>query len=131
MKLINSNETNSTPKIELDEAGNCIIEGKSYPEDATRVYDPLIKCLKGIKKELVTMYINLIYFNTATSKKLMEAFTKLEDNASVKNVKIKWFYEKYDEDSIDMAQIFQENLDKVKFEYQEYAEDVNYEIKLC
>ena len=114
--------TDYLPLIDFDLDGRLKLEGKSIPEDAVKIYNPLIEFIDELVTENVVFDINLIYFNTATSKKLMEMLRHLDANNKVGHILINWHYEEGDEDSIEMAEIFEESLLRADFRYLEYAE---------
>ena len=114
--------TDSLPLIDFNAEGRLKLEGKSIPEDAVKVYEPLIEFIDELKAENVVFDINLIYFNTATSKKLMEILRHLDANNKVKQYLVNWHFEEGDEDSVEMAEIFEESLLRADFRYLEYAE---------
>jgi len=115
-------ETDSLPLIDFKCDGRLKLEGKSIPEDVAKIYNPLIEFINEIKTANVVFDINLIYFNTATSKKLMEMLRHLDANNKVNQIQVKWHFEEGDEDSVEMAEIFEESLLRVDFRYFEYAE---------
>jgi hypothetical protein len=114
--------TNHSPRVEFNSDGMLKIEGRSFPEDATSFYSPLIEYVSGLEVLSVNLLVNLEYINTASSKKLLDLFRQLDSNENVFNVTIDWQYEEGDEDSVETAEIFEESLDRVKFVYSEYAE---------
>jgi hypothetical protein len=68
------------------------------------------------------MDVNLEYFNTASSKKIMDLFKHLDANSNIKDILINWHYEEGDDDSVETAEIFEESLFRSKFRYLEIAE---------
>ncbi len=115
-------ETTHSPRIEFYSSGRLLLEGRSIPEDAAKMYDPLIQFVTNLEKETVVLDINLEYFNTATSKKLLELFRQLEGNEKIFNLYINWHYEEGDDDSVETAEIYEDSLRKAEFRYLEYAE---------
>jgi hypothetical protein len=69
--------------------------------------------------------VKLEYFNTSSSKCLVEIFRKLEQlQDSGKNVLINWFYEEDDEDMQESGEDFQEIIDiKIVMNQMESEED--------
>jgi hypothetical protein len=60
--------------------------------------------------------MELIYFNSSSSKVLMDFCDVLEEAAnSGKNVTVNWIYEEDDEDALEFGEEFQEELESVKF----------------
>lgn len=116
------NPTPLTPSVEFHANGNLKMEGRSLPEDVEKVYAPIINWIIGLKAETVNFDINLEYFNSASSKKIMEILKYLDANNSIKQFNINWHYEEGDDDSVEIAQIYEESLLRVKFKYIEYDE---------
>ncbi len=111
-----------TPRVEFYADGRLLIEGRSLPEDVSILYTPLIEWVMGLKAESVVFNINLEYFNSASSKKIMELLKHLDANINIKTLQINWHYEEGDDDSVDTAEIFEESLLKANFRYLEYEE---------
>ncbi len=116
------NQTPLTPRIEFYANGNLKMEGRSLPENVEMVYTPIINWIIGLKAEKVNFDINLEYFNSASSKKIMEILKHLDANNSIKQLNINWHYEEGDDDSVEIAQIYEESLLRVIFKYIEYEE---------
>jgi hypothetical protein len=66
--------------------------------------------------------INLEYFNTSSSKKLLELLKRLDANKQIHSVQVNWHFEEGDEDSVETAEIYEECLNRIDFKYYEYAE---------
>lgn len=115
-------ETTHSPRIEFYTNGRLLLEGRSIPEDAAKMYDPLIQFVIDLDKETVVLDVNLEYFNTATSKKLMELLRHLDANNKILNLYINWHYEEGDDDSVETAEIYEDSIMKGEFRYLEYAE---------
>ncbi|MDQ3394085.1 MAG: DUF1987 domain-containing protein, partial [Bacteroidota bacterium] len=61
--------------------------------------------------EVTILYVKLEYFNTSSSKCLVEVFRKLEKLHNIgKEIKIRWFYEAEDEDMLESGEDFKEIL---------------------
>ena len=91
-------ETTHSPRVEFYTDGRLLLEGRSIPENAANMFDSLIQFAKDLDKDTVVFDINLEYFNTATSKKLMELFRQLDTNDKIQNLYVNWHYEEGDED---------------------------------
>ena len=115
-------ETENHPLIDFNPNGNLELSGKLIPEDAVKVFQPMIDFADQLIAEKVVFNINLIYFNTASSKKIMELLRHLEANNSIQDIKVVWHFEEGDEDSVETAEIYEESLFRVDFRYHEYAE---------
>jgi hypothetical protein len=102
--------------------GNLKIEGRALPEDATSFFTPLIEFADRIEVSDVILDINLEYFNTSTSKKLLDLFRHIEANNKIKNILVNWYFEVGDDDSVETAEIYEECLLRSDFRYHEFAE---------
>ena len=113
--------TDETPAINLDSDSHLLqIIGVSLPENVQAFFKPIIKWIRTFLKSAtqpVVVKIHLDYFNTATSKSLMEFFFLLHD-FKVKGVDIKviWLYYSDDEDLQDSGEDFASLVD-VPFEF--------------
>jgi len=93
-----------TPTIKFDSASGVVdIKGRSIPENSIEFYKPLIDWLEkyAIKPQPTTsVNIQLEYFNTSSSKCILDVFKKLESINKSGNsaVIINWHYEEDDED---------------------------------
>jgi hypothetical protein len=107
-------ETAKTPKLSFNsQAGKFLMAGRSIPENSIEFYKPLFEWLDDYVKHPATktMFdIKLEYFNTSSSKCLVEIFRRLEQ---IKNqdIIINWFYEEDDEDMQESGEDFKEIID--------------------
>jgi len=120
MKAIRIEEVGYTPGIVLDaKKGIFEITGKACPEDAIEFYQPILDWLEVYKKEpnQETIFeFKLSYYNTASSKVLLNIMQRLEDiRKTGADVKIKWFYYEDDEELQNAGEDFAEMI-KVPFE---------------
>jgi len=109
-----------TPSITLDMNGTLEIRGKSIPENSFEFYKPVFEWLDNYShapSPKTELKISLEYFNTSSSKCLLDIFRKLETlNLSGKSsVKVSWFYDADDEDMMEAGEDYQA-LVKVPFE---------------
>ena len=124
METIKIQGTEDTPKIILD-AGNDIMEisGRSLPEDVSSFYEPVLNWLneyaENPKKKTVFNF-NLTYFNTASSKLLLDILMKLEEmHEKGQDVLIRWHFPEDDEDMAEAGEEYAEIVD-VPFEQVAY-----------
>ncbi|MDA3866133.1 MAG: DUF1987 domain-containing protein [Salinivirgaceae bacterium] len=118
--------TPKTPTVIFDsEKGSIEIKGRSIPENSIEFYKPLVDWLEGyIKnpKELTQVNIQLEYFNTSSSKCILDVFKKLESIYKGGNeVVINWHYEEDDEDMLEAGEDYQ-SIIKVPFKMMEIEE---------
>lgn len=122
MEAIIVEATNYLPRIDFSPDGKLVLEGRAIPEDAAKLFDPMIEFVKELDTKAVDFTINLEYFNTASSKKLLELLKHLDANNRVEKVQINWKFEEGDEDSVETAEIYEDLLMRSDFRYIEYAE---------
>lgn len=113
-----------TPLVDFKINGEMKIEGRSYPEDPVKFYEPLIDWVKDFKKECppnIHLTLRLEYFNTSTSKLVLYIFKTLEELYIRKksDVKITWLYLKHDEDMYESGKDYQ-SIIELPFTFVEY-----------
>lgn len=120
MNVINLEGTEDTPKIILDKAnGTFEISGRSLPEDSADFYQPVLDWIDAYKDDPnseTEFVFKLEYFNTASSKLILDILSKLED---VEGTQIKWFFHEDDEDMEEAGEEFSE-LVELPFEFESY-----------
>jgi hypothetical protein len=101
-----------TPTISFD-TGNGILEikGRSIPENSIEFYKPLVDQLEkysGKPQGVTTVNIQLEYFNTSSSKCILDVFKKLENiHKGGSQIVINWYYEQDDEDMLEAGEDYQ------------------------
>jgi len=84
-------------------SGICEISGESFLEETGKFYSPLLDWIKEYTSSIrkpITFIFKLSYFNTSTSKwilNILNVLKRFEDNGG--EVTINWYYS---EDDIDM-----------------------------
>lgn len=123
MEALIKEATADTPKVHFDAQNNIFeISKMSLPEDAIEFYEPVVKWLEMYKqnpnKETVFTF-KLEYFNTASSKQIIQILLLLQELSQTSDVKIKWYYKDIDEDMETIGEEYSQVID-VKFELIEY-----------
>jgi hypothetical protein len=95
--------TSKTPRIFFDtNRGEFKISGRSIPENSCEFYKPVVDWLDKYTAdpcEKTVLSVTLDYFNTSTSKMLLDIFKKMEFlHKKNHEVLIEWYYEEDDED---------------------------------
>ncbi len=94
------------------------IKGRSIPENSIEFYKPLVDWLEEYAKkppEKTQVNVQLEYFNTSSSKCILDVFKKLEAIHKAKHeVVINWFYEEDDEDMLEAGEDY-ESIIRVPF----------------
>lgn len=113
METIRINATEDTPNVILDPVNNHFeISGRSLPEDVVVFYQPIMQWLEQLQEDPVkdmNLVIKLEYFNTASSKLLLDILLKLEDifqNGTP--VKVTWCYLTSDADMREAGEEYSE-----------------------
>ncbi len=106
-------ETPKTPEIKCDPAtGSFLITGRSIPENSIEFYKPLFDWLDNYAESPIdetVMDVKMEYFNTSSSKCLVEVFRRLElVHNKGKQVVINWHFEEDDEDMEESGEDFKE-----------------------
>ncbi|MCU0359801.1 MAG: DUF1987 domain-containing protein [Bacteroidia bacterium] len=104
--------TPKTPSISFDlESGVLEVKGRSIPENSIEFYKPLVDALDkyaSSAKPVTTVNVQLEYFNTSSSKCILDVFKKLEGiNKAGSAVTINWHYEEDDEDMLEAGEDYQ------------------------
>jgi hypothetical protein len=112
METIIREGTPKTPYIRFDgEKGLVEIKGRSIPENSIEFYKPLIDWLEKYgaqPSEETSVNIQLEYFNTSSSKCILDIFKKLElIYKKGSPVEINWYYEEDDEDMFEAGEDYQ------------------------
>ncbi len=101
--------SSKTPKVLFDaEKGELLLEGRSIPENSLAFYIPLMEWLEEYASEVktsITVHMKLEYFNTSSSKCILDFFRKLETILNRGNeVVVNWHYEIDDEDMMEAGE---------------------------
>jgi hypothetical protein len=111
--------TQKTPAVEFDPAKGVLeIKGRSIPENSIEFYKPLVDWLENYSEASagkITVNVHLEYFNTSSSKCILDVFKKLEAIHKSNNlVQINWYYEEDDEDMLEAGEDY-ESIIRVPF----------------
>ncbi len=102
-----------SPAVDFDaETGVCELRGESFLEDTSQFYSPLLSWIKEYLKtgKPITFNIKLTYFNTSTSKWLLNILHTLREyKEQGHKVQINWYYLKNDIDVIEEIDDYQED----------------------
>lgn len=98
-----SADTYFIPSVLFDaKTGKLRIFGESYLEDTKAFYHPLIQWIENYIKEVkgpVFLDFDLSYYNTSSSKSILEILYVLKDYESQGGqVSVNWFYSQEDDD---------------------------------
>lgn len=112
MEKITIESTPKTPSINFDfEKGFLEIKGRSIPENSIEFYKPIVESLEkygSTPSSVTTVNIQLEYFNTSSSKCILDVFKKLESiHKNGNQLVINWYYEQDDEDMLEAGEDYQ------------------------
>ena len=112
METIIREGTPKTPYVRIDgENGIIEIKGRSIPENSVEFYKPLIEWLDNYGNsplDSTSVNVQLEYFNTSSSKCILDIFKKLElVFKKGSKVEINWYYEEDDEDMFEAGEDYQ------------------------
>jgi hypothetical protein len=108
------NKTDDTPEIDFNPSTKELkISGRSLPEDVTTFYAPVLAWLDELEETpsgTFKFIVNLEYFNTASSKLILDILMRLEDihTGGSNTIEIIWNYDKRDTDMEEAAEEYSE-----------------------
>ncbi len=114
--------TKQTPEVCFN-AENHILElkGESYPENIAEFSAPffswLEEYLEQLEDQAFTVNIELTYFNSSSSKMLLDLLDKLEEEVADngKNISVNWIYSADNDTAEEYGEEFQEDLESLTF----------------
>jgi hypothetical protein len=123
MENLNLSGSPKTPEVNFSGSGELWLKGRSIPENSIEFYKPLMDWLeeygKGPNANTV-LNVQLEYFNTSSSKCILDLFKKLE-TISASSLTVNWYYEEDDEDMLEAGEDYQAII-KVPFKMIEVEE---------
>src|SRR3972149_75926 len=116
MDTIKINSTEDTPRVILDTENEVFeISGMSLPEDVNLFFEPVLGWLEDYAKKPnpeTIFSFKLTYFNTASSKLILDILFKLEEMfEDGHTVKVHWYYPEDDEDMKESGEEYSELVD--------------------
>lgn len=102
-----------TPVVEFSSNGELLLKGRSIPENSIEFYKPLIEWLESYSEapnSTTVLSVQLEYFNTSSSKCILDVFKKLE-SISGSEITVKWHYEEDDEDMLEAGEDYEAIID--------------------
>ena len=98
--------TVKTPEVKLNSNGFLEISGKSIPENSIAFYQPLYAWIDNYATNPAAkteLKISLEYFNTSSSKCLLDVLRKLDvlNKSGKSSVSVTWYYEDGDDDMLE------------------------------
>lgn len=128
MNTYNVQATTSSPFINFDPENKSFeIKGESYPENCWAFYSPmfdwLTNYLESINGTPVEIDMEIVYFNSSSSKTFMDFFEMLDDQAERgKNIVVNWRYHEENESAMECGEEFMEDVEQIKFNLVEFTD---------
>ncbi len=124
MKNLSIEQTKYTPQIDLDASkGEMNFFGKSYPENTFEFYEPVLswidKYFRKHAKEETIISLEIIYFNSSSSKLFFDFFDLLEENNDEHKITINWIYDEENESALEAGEDFQDDFENLTFNLKE------------
>ncbi len=114
--------TSQTPVVCFNEETQSLnIVGECYPENISKFSSPIFSWLnnylENLEEQIFTVNIELIYFNSSSSKMLLDLFDRLETAVSEqqKNIIVNWIYDSENESALEYGEEFKEDLNDLTF----------------
>lgn len=113
MSAIRLEGTSKTPQVEFKTAPlSMSISGRSIPENSIAFYTPLMEWIDHHLtdgNDSVDISIRLEYFNTSSSKCIMDLLKRVEKSSV--NATVSWYYEEEDEDMLEAGEDYDAIID--------------------
>jgi len=120
METLKIKGTEDSPGVILDTAENNLeLSGRSLPEDVNTFYEPVLSWIEEYAKEPLENTVfnfKLTYFNTASSKVILDILTQFEEMIEEGHqVLVRWHFPDEDEDMQEAGEEYADMVD-VPFE---------------
>lgn len=109
-----------TPEINFDMKTQILnIKGNSYPENTLEFYEPVLNWLEWFLKinryEKITLNLEIVYFNSSSSKVFFEIFDLIDEFKEKQNVVINWHYEKGNDSICEIGEDYKLDFENLNF----------------
>ncbi|NND93889.1 MAG: DUF1987 domain-containing protein [Flavobacteriales bacterium] len=116
MEDINIEGSPKTPEVRFSASeGQFLLSGRSIPENSVEFYSSILNWLDQYSespRQRTVLDVKLEYFNTSSSKCILDVFKKLEQIKNDGNdVNVNWFYESDDEDMLEAGEDYDAIID--------------------
>lgn len=127
MSTLHLEGTPKTPSVKFTDDGMLELSGKSIPENSVEFYQSLYDWIDQYAqqpKASTNIKVQLEYFNTSSSKCLLDVFRKLENiqKSGKSKVLVTWMYEEEDEDMMEAGEDYQ-TIVAIPFEIKKISAD--------
>jgi len=111
--------TNYSPQVSMDaQNGTISITGKSYPENTFEFYKPIIEWIERYfhsPQSQTILNMEILYFNSSSSKLFFDMFDLLELNQTKSDIIINWIYDKENDTALEAGEEFMEDFEELDF----------------
>ncbi len=118
MERLSIEPTDATLLVDFDpDNAKLVLRGESYPENASKFFTPVLEWLNEYFSSLngeeeITVDMDIVYFNSSSSKALMNLFDMFDAAArNGLNLQILWRYHVENEIALECGEEFGEDLD--------------------
>lgn len=113
-------KTKSTPEINFNSQTHTLtMNGESYPENTVLFYEPIMQWLEEFitsATQDIVFNVELTYFNSSSSKVLMDIFELLDENVNAnRKITVNWLYDEEDESMEEYGEEFAEDVENITF----------------
>ncbi len=128
MEIITIEATKSSPFVLINPLSNQIqVKGESYPENAAKFFGPILSSIdeyiNSTDAHRITVDIHLSYFNSSSSKALLNLFEILDQAASDdRQVEVNWRYHPENETIFEAGEEFEDETTALKFNFVQTTE---------
>ncbi len=106
--------TDDSPEVRLDSKNwKITISGPSFPEDPVEFYSQILKWINNNQNKFDKIIVEFDYsiLSSSSNKMVFELFIKFEELISKgKEVVVKWYYDKFDDDMLDEGRGFKNSM---------------------
>jgi SiaC family regulatory phosphoprotein len=117
MNDLHIEKTTTTPAFTARASDGFVeLAGDSYPENSAEYYEPMLGWIREFiqtEKRPLTVHFRMSYFNTSSSKCLLDALDMLESYHYMTGgaVEVTWWYDAEDDDMLESGRELCEGLD--------------------
>ncbi len=113
METLHIKPTEDVPEVILNRENEIFeISGMSFPEDVNTFYEPVLNWISLYARNpnpLTVFNFRFTYFNTATSKIILDILTIFEEMVEAgHNVVVRWSFAERDQDMLEAGEEFSE-----------------------
>jgi len=118
MEKLSLSATQYTPEITMDPSGTISMTGKSYPENTFEFYTPVMQWLEtyfaGTPAAKTTINMEIVYFNSSSSKLFFDFFDILDEHNEEYNIEVNWIYDEENENAKEAGEDFIDDFEDLR-----------------